>query len=580
MMQKWSQAFWRSLFRPDGFLRQEMLTIYLVLVSFTTFFGYWFTPLEPVAQANLVVSVLAVCLFAVVRIRALFVVLVHAVTALTVLLTVYTAMHTGGINSTAVVWLNVLSVPVLLMLGRAATLVWIGIMLLAILGLTLLTWQGVVSSHVSVSSSVVTWAWLNHLLAVLNLMMGVRIYEHLHKLQLRKLQERNEELKRTHQALIDAQAHKDEFVAAVGHELRTPMNAILGFNGVLRRELQDDPAQLEVVDHIRQSTQQLLQVVNDILDFSQLQAGQLRLNPTDFEPQTLLNDVHQRHADKALAKGLLLRCQLDPLLPVRVQGDHKRLLQVLNNLVDNAIKFTVQGTVDVRLMASGDGLRLEVQDTGRGIAPQRQQHIFSRFEHADVQTTRDFGGTGLGLTLCEKLVHLHGGRIGVSSEVGRGSLFWLEVPLQPSADQTAPAQNVVDDLSAQALRILVVDDNQVNLMVAQLQLQKCWPLAQITTVDSAAQALLVLDSQVFDVALVDMIMPVMDGMQLTQMIRQRFPAIVARMPVLALTANTNPVDRDRCLAAGMNDVLHKPMDTQQLTRAIGHFVQQARSGAL
>lgn len=577
---KLSNTFWAILFRPDGFLRQEMLTIYLVLVAGTTFFGFLFTPDERVSQGNLWVSVLAVCLLLVVRIRSLFEIIVHTIMALLVMLTVYTATQTGGINSTAVVWLNVLSVAVLLLLGRMATLVWIGIMLLLILALTAATWMGWVGGHVNVSSSVMTWAWLNHLLALVNLMMGVRIYEHLQHVQLRKLNQRNEEIKATHQALIQAQAHKDEFVAAVGHELRTPMNAILGFNGVLRRELSDDPEQLAVVGHIRRSTEHLLQVVNDILDFSQLQAGQLRLSSADYDLQGLLDELQQRHGDKAKNKGIALCMYLDPALPPRLHGDRQRLLQILNNLVDNAIKFTSVGAVDIKLLRQGKQLRAEVHDAGRGIALDRQQHIFRRFEHADVQTNRAYGGTGLGLTLCEKLVSLHGGQIGVVSQPGHGALFWLEIPLRAALDPGPPAQLPDDGLVDEALNILVVDDNPVNLMVAQLQLQKCWPKARITTVDSAAKALPLLDAQVFDVALVDMIMPVMDGMRLTQHVRQHFPAMVARMPILALTANTNPVDREKCLAAGMNDVLHKPMDAAVLVPTVGLHVRLAREARL
>ncbi len=579
-VQKPIPIFWRSLFRPDGFLRQEMLTIYLMLVAVTTFFGFLFTPVKLVSQGNLVVAVLAVCLLFVVRVRALFEVIVHTIMALLVMLIVFTATQTGGINSTSVVWLNVLSVAVLLLLGRKATLVWIGIMLCSIWGLTLVTGLGWVSGHVNASSSVIGWAWLNHLLALLNLMMAVRIYEHLQQVQLRKLNQRNDEIKATHQALIQAQAHKDEFVAAVGHELRTPMNAILGFNGVLRRELGGDAQQLAVVGHIRRSTEHLLQVVNDILDFSQLQAGKLHLNPVDYDVRALTEELEQRHGDKARSKGIALHIHNDPALPLRLHGDRNRLLQILNNLVDNAIKFTAEGAVDVKLMARGDQLRLEVRDAGRGIAPERQQHIFRRFEHADVQTNRAYGGTGLGLTLCEKLVTLHGGQIGVVSQPGRGALFWLEIPLHAAQDQSPADQAPDDKLADEALNILVVDDNPVNLMVAQLQLQKCWPRAQITTVDSGARALPLLDAQVFDVALVDMIMPGMDGMQLTQHIRQHFPAIAAHMPILALTANTNPVDRDRCLAAGMNDVLHKPMDAGVLMRTVGHHVRLVREARL
>jgi signal transduction histidine kinase/CheY-like chemotaxis protein len=579
-VQKPASMFWRNLFRPDGFLRQEMLTIYLMLVGVTTFFGYVSTPVERVSQANLVVSVLAVCLLMVVRVRALFELIVHTIMALLVMLIVFTATQTGGINSTSVVWLSVFSVAVLLLLGRLATLIWIAIMLCCIWGLTLATWMGWISSHVNnASTSFIGWAWLNHLLALMNLMMAVRIYEHLQQVQLRKLNQRNNEIKATHQALIQAQAHKDEFVAAVGHELRTPMNAILGFNGVLRRELEDDPEQLAVVGHIRRSTEHLLQVVNDILDFSQLQAGKLHLNPVDYEVRALTDELQQRHGEKARSKGVALCIHCDPVLPLRLQGDRNRLLQILNNLVDNAIKFTAEGVVDVKLIAQGEWLRLEVRDAGRGIALERQQHIFRRFEHADVQTNRTYGGTGLGLTLCEKLVSLHGGKIGVVSQPGHGALFWLEIPLQAAQDQS-PEDLQDDDLADEALNILVVDDTRVNLMVAQLQLQKCWPRAKITTVDSGAKALPLLDAQVFDVALVDMIMPVMDGMQLTQHIRQFFPAIAARMPILALTANTNPVDREKCLAAGMNDVLHKPMDEAVLMRTVAHQVRLAREARL
>jgi CheY-like chemotaxis protein len=182
------------------------------------------------------------------------------------------------------------------------------------------------------------------------------------------------------------------------------------------------------------------------------------------------------------------------------------------------------------------------------------------------------------LTLCEKLVTLHGGQIGVDSQEGRGALFWFEIPLE-AAQSADPLVDLIDDnLSDEPLSILVVDDNNVNLMVAQLQLQKCWPKAQITTVDSGAKALSLIDQQLFDVALIDMVMPEMDGMQVTRQIRQQFPAIAARMPILALTANTNPVDRERCLAAGMNDVLHKPMEMAALMRAVGHNIALARKG--
>jgi len=512
-----------------------------------------------------------------VRVRSLFTPLIHLVTFLSLVLVTYISSQTGAINSSGLVWLNVLAVPVLLLQGPRPAVVWIVIVLATILALLVGSLTGHLDSHIHFSQQAVPWAFMNQAMAMGNLMLAVRLYDHLHEQQMQQLQERNEELQRTHEALLQAQAHKDEFVAAVGHELRTPMNAILGFNGVLRQELADRPDQVEVVDHIRRSTGHLLQVVNDILDFSQLQAGKLMLHLEDFELQALMDEALQADRDKALEKGITWRGTLDPALPARVRADRQRLLQILRNLLGNALKFTTQGEVLLHIHAGHDRLNFEVRDTGRGIALDQQAHIFRRFEHADVQTTRAYGGTGLGLSICEKLVQLHGGQMGVRSIEGHGATFWFHVPLlaahaaptAPQSDETLPEH--------EALRILVVDDNAMNLMVARLQLQKCWPRADIVTLDSAAKALALLDEQAFDVALVDMVMPDMDGMAFTRQIRHQFPAITASMPIIALTANTNPVDRQRCMDAGMDDVLDKPMDLQTLVRSVSRHVLKARA---
>ena len=571
-------SFFRSGFGPDHtsvFSRKNILVVYLAAVSLNSLLFYLIPPGYYDRNANLVTTFLLAAMIPLAWKRQLFPYLVHLATLIGVVLVAYIAAESGGINSMAIVWLNVLALPVLL-LGPVATVGWIAVILLTILGLFLATLHGLVDSHANITQQAVPWAAMNCVLAVANLMLGVRLYDHLHEQQLKQLHLRNEELKATHQALLQAQAHKDEFVAAVGHELRTPMNAILGFNGVLRQELADQPEHVEVVDHIRRSTGHLLQVVNDILDFSQLQAGRLDLRPVDFDLSGLMNDALALARERALEKQLVLTGMLDPGLPARVHADRQRLMQILRNLLDNALKFTEHGTITMRLRQQDGRLRFEVSDTGRGIAPAQQAQIFHRFEHADVQTTRAYGGTGLGLSICEKLVTLHGGRIGVDSSEGRGALFWFDIPLVV-ARTAAPADwQTLPDLGDEALNILVVDDNAMNLMVARLQLQKCWPQAHVTTVNSAAQALVLLDEQAFDIALVDMVMPGMDGMQLTRQVHRRFPAITARMPIVALTANSNPVDRQRCLDAGMDDVLGKPMDPATLVQVVTRRVAQAR----
>ena len=555
-----------------------ILSIYVGLLGLLSLF-YWLFPAGAYdTRVNLVVTALAWSMWLGLGVPRWYPVIVHTTTALAVGSALHIAWHTGGLNSGAMEWLGVLSVPVLLILGPRAAFAWIGINLLCLLGMYVAANAGGPTPLPDDLSTIFVQTLVNHLLALSSLMLGVFVGENMHASQLWDVENRNRELRDIHDALMQAQAQKDEFTAAVGHELRTPMNAILGLNGVLRQELADRPEHTEVVDHIRHSTTHLLQVVNDILDFSQLQAGQLQLVPADVDLRQLLEEAVASPRKLAAEKGLSCELLLHSAMPAQVRVDRQRLLQILGNLLGNAIKFTDKGHVILRVMPALPRWRFEVEDTGRGIAPEQQAHVFRQFEHADVQTNRAYGGTGLGLTLCEKLVMLHGGQIGVDSHEGQGALFWFEIPLE-AAQSVDPLVELIDDnLSDEPLSILVVDDNNVNLMVAQLQLQKCWPKAQITTVDSGAKALSLIDQQLFDVALIDMVMPEMDGMQVTRQIRQQFPAIAARMPILALTANTNPVDRERCLAAGMNDVLHKPMEMAMLMRTVGHHIALARRG--
>lgn len=568
---------WRLALQTMTMERTRLQRLYLLLLMGMSILNAVLQPDYYAQEAHLLHSLLIGGLLLAWRWSALRSVALHAATAMTLLVVVFIAVHTGGVHSASLAWLSVIALAVLMLQGYRVLRVWMVVIVLIIIGLKLGIDHGLISPTVQSGPGGVAWALTNHMMAALILVFVIAVYDAIHRRQLGEIEQRNAELRRVHQALIEAQAHKDEFVAAVGHELRTPMNAILGFNSVLHRELADRPAQVEVVDHIRHSTMQLLQVVNDILDVSQVRAGRLTLHPVDYSVAGLVREALHSHRLAAKQRGLALSADVDPSLPAALHGDRHRLLQILHKLLDNAIKFTPQGSVQLQLLRQGERLCIQVRDTGCGIPLQHQQRIFNRFEFADDPTQRALGGTGLGLALCEGLAQLLGGEIGVHSQPGQGSVFWLLLPMQ--AAQTLPAEEDPGQAMASEtlLRILVVDDNPVNLQVARLQLQKTWPQAQIVTADSAAQALALLDSDSFDVALVDMVMPEMDGLQLTQHIRQRFPEQAAHMPILALTANTNPVERERCLAAGMDDVLHKPMDTAALRQSISHHVQRYRT---
>jgi signal transduction histidine kinase/CheY-like chemotaxis protein len=482
----------------------------------------------------------------------------------------WAAAQTGGVNSSKNLWASLLPMVALLTVGRKASWWWLGLVSLSQVGLMGACLLGWIDTHVNLHQAI-AWGVFSQACAVGAWVLGMHLYERMYREQVQANELHNQDLEATHEALLSAQAHKDEFIASVGHELRTPMNAILGFNGLLRSQLQDRAEDVAVVDHIRRATEQLLQVVNDILDFSQLQAGRLVLFAQTFELSRAIAEMLQPYQARAQAKGLDMAVEFSANAQVWAHADKGRLLQILHNLVDNAIKFTQHGRIDVQVTLEEAQLEVVVQDTGIGIAEDRQEVIFDRFEHANIQTNRQFGGTGLGMAICERLVRMQGGALGLSSQVGQGSHFWFKLPLQVVAPPTQ-AHARPEHLTQEPWHFLLVDDNAVNLMVAGLMLKKHFPHATVTQANSGAQALTLLQAQNFDLVLMDMMMPEMDGLEATRVLRNTLPAPARDVPVLALTASVNPVDRERCLASGMDDVLYKPLDPSdtvaQVTRCL------------
>jgi signal transduction histidine kinase/ActR/RegA family two-component response regulator len=554
--------------RFEGNTLERRRWLFTVMLWMTAFYNVTFYFLDNPgydASFHLWGAICYVSLFVALRLGLPYALTVNLGIFLALFLVDYVALYTGGINSPAMVWTTVVVLPAIMLLGRRAALFWLAGVLANNVFIMVGTVGGTFNPNADLSNSVLLWALATKMAVVGTAMLIGYFSERMHYFQVSEIDRSNADLEVTHQALIRAQAHKDEFIASVGHELRTPMNAILGLNGILRTELSDRPEDTDVVDHIRRSTEQLLQVVNDILDFSQLQAGLLTLHPDDFGMAEVVETVMAQYRPKAHAKGLYINADTRMVDTLWVKGDRQRVVQVLKNLVDNAVKFTTQGHIQVRVQPVGAGVLFEVEDTGIGIAEDRQEQIFNRFEHADVQTNRQFGGTGLGLSICESLVKLQGGLIGVRSEQGKGASFWFQLPLRTvAAKEGQAALEMARTLASRALKILLVDDNAVNLMVARLMLKKCFPKSDVVEASSGAAALMHLRQTPFDVVLLDMVMPEIDGLEVVRTLRHDFDLPVRQMPVLALTASSNPVDRDKCLAAGMNDVINKPIDQQQL----------------
>jgi len=393
------------------------------------------------------------------------------------------------------------------------------------------------------------------------------------------LHEANAQLLHSRDHAEAANRAKSAFLANMSHEIRTPMNAILGLTHLLRRDA-TDTVQCERLRKVSESASHLLEVINDVLDLSKIESGQLRLETADFSLAALLANARAQVEERASAKGLALSIDSQGV-PDALRGDPTRLTQALLNLLSNAVKFTAHGGVSLRVeLLARDGeqlqLRFTVNDSGIGIAADKLGSLFEPFMQADTSTTRRYGGTGLGLAITQRLAMQMGGAVGVVSEPGVGSRFWFTAALtagQPAVVAT-PAGNGGGDAEdalrrhATGRRVLLVEDNPINQEVANELLQTV--ALNVTVAHDGVEALAAAERQPFDLVLMDMQMPVMDGLEATRRLRA-MPA-TRHVPIIAMTANAFDEDRAACLAAGMDDHVAKPVDPDRLYRVLRRWI--------
>ena len=383
---------------------------------------------------------------------------------------------------------------------------------------------------------------------------------------------------------------KSEFLANMSHEIRTPLNALIGLSHLLL-DGSLNARQQDFISRIHVTSRSLLTLLNDILDQARIESGHLQLEIVPLSPADVLDNTRALFEIQALEKGLALEFEPAPDLPGPLLGDPLRLQQVMNNLVGNAIKFTSRGSVVVSascLQADAGSvyLRFSVRDSGIGMDAVQAHRIFLPFEQADASTTRRFGGSGLGLAIARQLVEMMGGEIGVESESGCGSCFWFtlrlqlarqadQVPLQGQEPQRAWSATMPVRLGG--ARVLVVDDNATNLLVAQSYLQRMG--LEVETADNGLAAVEMAGCRHYDIILMDLQMPELDGCEATQAIRQREQAALAatggptsRVPIIALSAASMPEDIERALSSGMNDYLAKPLDMQRLAGMLRQWI--------
>jgi signal transduction histidine kinase/ActR/RegA family two-component response regulator len=360
---------------------------------------------------------------------------------------------------------------------------------------------------------------------------------------------------------------KENFMANMSHEIRTPMNAILGFTNLMKARNRD-PEMEEFIEAIGQSGESLLTIINDILDISKIEAGMMRIESTFFSVRGLIYSVQTLFAGKMKEKGLDFTIAIDERIPDELSGDPTRLTQILTNMIGNAVKFTSEGAIRVAVADSGrEGNHIRIgfviSDTGIGIAKENLADIFDRFRQAEDSITRNYGGTGLGLAIAKDLIALQGGEIAVESEPGKGTIFRFTIPYEIAGEATgesvvtAPIGPGYSDY--RHIRVLVVEDNKMNQSLLR-HLLTGWKLS-FDMVQNGIEALEKLKTGVFDLVLMDMQMPGMDGYTATQEMRTK---LKLQTPVLAMTAHAFPGERDKCLRYGMNEYIAKPIKEREL----------------
>jgi signal transduction histidine kinase/CheY-like chemotaxis protein len=515
--------------------------------------------------------------------KGLSLVWVHAIyQSVLMFLIYYNAAMTYGVSSSMLVFMGVVPMLPVFTVGRNWAIFWVLLSFVLLAALLTAQLQGYLPMRAgqdwyNLMQSAVCIVVLEFTQIIL-----IFVYDSANSQNLALLRRKNIRLGKLSSALLMADSHKDKFLAMVSHDMRTPLNAVIGYLGLLHDNKHLSDESKDFVNSAQHAATHLLTVINDLLDFSQIRLGQLTLHPQVINLPLVLRQTFHTLSNQAHEAQLDYQIDISPQVPTWVLLDQNRLSQMLINLLGNAIKFTPKGHVhmQVSINATQQGLALvcRIEDTGIGMSPSQQERIYQLFTQVhDIATSlrlsEPMRGNGLGLAITQSLVKSHLGKLQLQSALGKGSVFTLVLPLTLSAEPAdpKPAFNLATSQDMSPIHVLVVDDNDVNRLVVSTTLMRSFPNAVIEQAANGLQGLEKMQTTVYDLVLIDLVMPDMDGSEVVAQIRQSSPEPFRSVPVIALTANVAQDAIDRCNAAGVDEVLAKPFDRQTLIRAVRHY---------
>ena len=557
--------------------RQVAFTfVYSFLIIITVSNGTIFEPYAYAFEINLAYVICMLLGLIYLHFNGSLSIYIHLVTFLGMSKIVINAWTSNGIFAPTCAWLIILPIAPFFVLSRRESYIWMCISVALFFIMASLTWHGYLYSDFQYGLEFMSIAFSDYCFLALALMSLSIVYDQLNKYTLIKSELRNIELEKRQKELQETTASRDKFISAISHALRTLMNGILGFNDLLKEKVASNPRALQITQQTRQSAEHLLTVINDVLDYSQLQAGKLRINVENFQIRQTVENAFLLHKPKIESMRFAYSYDISDVVPQVIRGDKNRVIQILVNLIGNAVKFTHQGSVHIFVECNSTEILFSVRDTGIGIATEHFSSIFKRFNQANDEIQVRYGGSGLGLSICHNLVQLMGGEIGFESELGKGSRFWFKLPLISATSEdlfiaSLPQDNLIQN---RTIHIMIVDDNAVNRLLLKKVLQNYCTHCSLYEADNGQKALELFKNNPIDMIVMDMVMPIMDGVESTRRIRQDFLEPKCRVPVLGLTANVNASDGNIFMQAGANDIMFKPFEKAIMIEKIQRLISE------